>query len=176
MRSASKGCDGCLAIAVIGPQPSRLNPFRTSTSGISFRRCSGRGPRSCSTPSWSRRGPRCSISPAGPVPWRAPQAGRAGSDGYVVASDVSGPMLARAAAVGAPERRGADRVPGGVGRCAAVRGRCALTWCSASRVCSSSPRREAAVGEMWRVLRPGGVAGIAVWADRASARAIRCLR
>ncbi|MFZ0381345.1 MAG: hypothetical protein WCD11_24885 [Solirubrobacteraceae bacterium] len=26
------------------------------------------------------------------------------------------------------------------------------------------PGREAAVGEMWRVLRPGGVAGIAVWA------------
>ena len=88
---------------------------------------------------------------------------RAGSDGYVVASDVSGPMLARAAAVGAPEgaapieylEASADALPFEDGRFDVVLCQQGLQF---------FPGREAAVGEMWRVLRPGGVAGIAVWA------------
>ena len=38
------------------------------------------------------------------------------------------------------------------------------------------PGREAAVGEMWRVLRPGWGRGDCRVGYRASARAIRCLR
>ena len=88
---------------------------------------------------------------------------RAGSDGHVVASDVSGPMLARAAAVGAPDgaapieylEASADALPFEDGRFDVVLCQQGLQF---------FPQREAAVGEIRRVLRPGGVAGIAVWA------------
>jgi ubiquinone/menaquinone biosynthesis C-methylase UbiE len=88
---------------------------------------------------------------------------RAGGDGRVVASDVSEPMLARSAAVGTSE------------------GAAPIEYCNASAdalpfedacfdvaLCQQGmqffPAREAAASEMRRVLRPGGVAGIAVWA------------
>ncbi len=88
---------------------------------------------------------------------------RAGGDGHVVASDVSSPMLARAAAVGAPEgaapieylEASADALPFEDGRFDVVLCQQGLQFFA---------RRAAAVGEMRRVLRPGGVAGIAVWA------------
>jgi SAM-dependent methyltransferase len=88
---------------------------------------------------------------------------RTGGDGHVVASDVSGPMLARAAAIGAPEgaapiehvEASADALPFEDGRFDVVLCQQGLQF---------FPQQEAAVGEMRRVLRPGGVAGIAVWA------------
>lgn len=89
---------------------------------------------------------------------------RTGGDGHVVATDVSGPMLARSAAIGAPSGAApieyreapADALPFEDG-------------CFDAVLCQQGlqffPARAAAVGEMRRVLRPGGVAGIAVWAE-----------
>ena len=89
---------------------------------------------------------------------------RAGGGGLVVASDVSGPMLARAAIVGAPDRAApieyrdasADALPFDDGSFDVVLCQQGLQF---------FPARAAAVGEMRRVLRPGGVAGVAVWAS-----------
>ena len=89
---------------------------------------------------------------------------RAGCDGQVVASDVSGPMLARSAAVEAPSsaariecrEASADALPFEDGSFDVVLCQQGLQF---------FPARAAAVGEMRRVLRPGGVAGIAVWAE-----------
>lgn len=88
---------------------------------------------------------------------------RAGGEGKVVASDVSGPMLARAASVGAPDgaapieylEASADALPLDDGSFDVVLCQQGLQF---------FPTRTAAVGEMRRVLRPGGVAGVAVWA------------
>ncbi|HTX11944.1 MAG TPA: methyltransferase domain-containing protein [Solirubrobacteraceae bacterium] len=88
---------------------------------------------------------------------------RAGGDGHVVASDLSGPMLGRAAAVEAPEgaapieyvEASADALPFADGRFDVVLCQQGLQF---------FPRQAAAVREMRRVLHPGGVAGIAVWA------------
>ena len=88
---------------------------------------------------------------------------RAGGDGCVVASDVSGPMLARSAAVGAPDglapieyrEASADALPFEKDSFDVVLCQQGLQF---------FPARAAAVGEMRRVLRPGGVAGVAVWA------------
>ncbi len=89
---------------------------------------------------------------------------RAGGEGHVVASDVSGPMLARAASVGPPN----DAAPLEYVNASAD----ALPFEDSSFdfvVCQQGlqffPARAAAVGEMRRVLRPGGVAGVAVWAS-----------
>jgi ubiquinone/menaquinone biosynthesis C-methylase UbiE len=89
---------------------------------------------------------------------------RAGGEGHVVASDVSGPMLARAASRGAPSgaapieyvNASADALPFDDGSFDAVLCQQGLQF---------FPARAAAVGEMRRVLRPGGVAGVAVWAS-----------
>lgn len=88
---------------------------------------------------------------------------RVGEEGAVVASDVSAVMLARAASVGASAgaapieyREGsADALPVDDGWCDVVLCQQGLQFFSA---------RAAAVSEMRRVLRPGGAAGIAVWA------------
>ena len=88
---------------------------------------------------------------------------RAGGEGRVVASDVSGPMLARSAAAGAPDgaapieyrEASADALPFEDGSFDVVLCQQGLQF---------FPARAAAVGEMRRVLRPGGVAGVAVWA------------
>ena len=88
---------------------------------------------------------------------------RVGEEGAVVASDVSAVMLARAASVGASagaapieHREGsADALPVDDGWCDVVLCQQGLQF---------FPARAAAVSEMRRVLRPGGVAGIAVWA------------
>jgi ubiquinone/menaquinone biosynthesis C-methylase UbiE len=88
---------------------------------------------------------------------------RAGGGGLVVASDVSGPMLARAASVQAPDGTApieyldasADALPFDDGSFDVVLCQQGLQF---------FPARAAAVGEMRRVLRPGGVAGVAVWA------------
>lgn len=88
---------------------------------------------------------------------------RAGGEGRVVASDVSGPMLARAASVGVSDgaspieylEASADALPFGDGSFDVVLCQQGLQF---------FPARAAAVGEMRRVLRPGGVAGVAVWA------------
>jgi ubiquinone/menaquinone biosynthesis C-methylase UbiE len=89
---------------------------------------------------------------------------RAGGDGHVVASDVSGPMLARAAIVGSPN----DAAPIEYVDASAD----ALPFEDSSFdvvLCQQGlqffPARAAAVGEMRRVLRSGGVAGVAVWAS-----------
>ncbi len=89
---------------------------------------------------------------------------RVGEEGAVVASDVSAVMLARAASVGASAgaapveyREGsADALPVDDGWCDVVLCQQGLQF---------FPARAAAVSEMRRVLRPGGVAGIAVWAS-----------
>ncbi|MGO9886893.1 MAG: class I SAM-dependent methyltransferase [Solirubrobacteraceae bacterium] len=89
---------------------------------------------------------------------------RAGREGHVVASDVSGPMLARAASAGAPDGAApidcldasADALPFDDGSFDVVLCQQGLQF---------FPARAAAVGEMRRVLRPGGVAGVAVWAS-----------
>lgn len=89
---------------------------------------------------------------------------RAGGDGRLVASDVSGPMLARSGAVGAPDgatpieyrEASADALPFEDGSFDVVLCQQGLQF---------FPARAAAVGEMRRVLRPGGVAGVAVWAS-----------
>ena len=89
---------------------------------------------------------------------------RAGGGGLVVASDVSGPMLARAASIGAPDGAApieyvdasADALPFDDGSFDVVLCQQGLQF---------FPARAAAVGEMRRVLRPGGVAGVAVWAS-----------
>ena len=89
---------------------------------------------------------------------------RAGGEGHVVASDVSGPMLARAASVGSPNdsalieyvNASADALPFEEGSFDVVLCQQGLQF---------FPARAAAVGEMRRVLRPGGVAGVAVWAS-----------
>jgi ubiquinone/menaquinone biosynthesis C-methylase UbiE len=89
---------------------------------------------------------------------------RAGGGGLVVASDLSGPMLARAASIGAPDGAApieyvdasADALPFDDGSFDVVLCQQGLQF---------FPARAAAVGEMRRVLRPGGVAGLAVWAS-----------
>jgi len=89
---------------------------------------------------------------------------RAAGKGLVVASDVSGPMLARAASVGSPNdaapieyvNASADALPFEDGSFDVVLCQQGLQF---------FPARAAAVGEMRRVLRPGGVAGVAVWAS-----------
>jgi SAM-dependent methyltransferase len=88
---------------------------------------------------------------------------RCGGDGHVVASDVSGPMLARSAAVAALpgaapieyREASADALPFADGAFDVVLCQQGLQF---------FPAPGAAVVEMRRVLRPGGVAGIAVWA------------
>jgi ubiquinone/menaquinone biosynthesis C-methylase UbiE len=89
---------------------------------------------------------------------------RAGGDGQVVASDVSAPMLERSAAIGRPDgaapieyrQASADALPFEDDSFDVL-------------VCQQGlqffPAPGAAVGEMRRVLRPGGVAGAAVWAS-----------
>ena len=88
---------------------------------------------------------------------------RAGDGGRVVASDVSATMLARSAAVEAPSgapieyrEASADALPFADGSFDVVLCQQGLQF---------FPSRAAAVSEMRRVLRPGGVAGIAVWAQ-----------
>ena len=88
---------------------------------------------------------------------------RAGGRGRVMASDVSGPMLARSAAIEASE----DAAWIGYQEASAD----ALPFEDASFdvvLCQQGlqffPAQQAAVGEMRRVLRIGGVAGISVWA------------
>ena len=89
---------------------------------------------------------------------------RAGGEGLVVASDVSAPMLARAATIGAPDRAApieyrdasAEALPFDDGSFDVVLCQQGLQF---------FPAQAAAVGEMRRVLRPGGVAGVAVWAS-----------
>lgn len=89
---------------------------------------------------------------------------RVGVDGYVVASDVSGPMLARSAAVGAEgaaapieyREAPADALPFEDGSFDAVLCQQGLQF---------FPAPPAAISEMRRVLRPRGVAGVAVWAQ-----------
>jgi ubiquinone/menaquinone biosynthesis C-methylase UbiE len=88
---------------------------------------------------------------------------RAGSEGHVVATDVSEPMLARAAALGTPDdaapiqcqEASADALPFEDGSFDVVLCQQGLQF---------FPAREAAIGEMRRVLRPAGAVGIAVWA------------
>jgi SAM-dependent methyltransferase len=89
---------------------------------------------------------------------------RSGTDGQVVASDISGPMLGAASALDAPDgaapieyrEASAEALPFADGSFDAV-------------VCQQGlqffPQQAAAVVEMRRVLRPGGRAGIAVWAS-----------
>lgn len=89
---------------------------------------------------------------------------RAGSDGHVVASDLSKPMLARAAAAGV--RSGAapiEYVEASAEALPFEDGRFDVVLCQQGL--QFIPARAVAVGEMRRVLRPGGVAGIAVWAS-----------
>jgi ubiquinone/menaquinone biosynthesis C-methylase UbiE len=89
---------------------------------------------------------------------------RAGGGGRVVASDVSAPMLARSAAAGAPpgaapidyREASADALPFEDGSFDAVLCQQGLQF---------FPAQAAAVSEMRRVLRPGGVVGVAVWAQ-----------
>jgi SAM-dependent methyltransferase len=89
---------------------------------------------------------------------------RAGGEGQVVASDVSRAMLARSSAARAPSgaapisyrEASADALPFEDGSFDVVLCQQGLQF---------FPARAAAVGEMRRVLRPGGVAGIAVWAE-----------
>jgi SAM-dependent methyltransferase len=92
-------------------------------------------------------------------------AGRVGSEGHVVASDVSSAMLAHSAAAGAPtgvcapieyREASADALPFEDGSFDVVLCQQGLQF---------FPAQVAAVSEMRRVLCPGGVAGIAVWAD-----------
>jgi SAM-dependent methyltransferase len=88
---------------------------------------------------------------------------RVGEEGAVVACDVSAAMLARAASVAAHAgaapieyREGsADALPVDDGWCDVVLCQQGLQF---------FPAAAAAVSEMRRVLRPGGAAGIAVWA------------
>lgn len=89
---------------------------------------------------------------------------RTGSDGHVVASDLSKPMLARAAATGM--RNGAapiEYVEASAEALPFEDGRFDVVLCQQGL--QFIPARAVAVGEMRRVLRPGGVAGIAVWAS-----------
>ena len=88
---------------------------------------------------------------------------RAGDEGHVVASDVSAPMLARSAAARAPSgsapiqyrEASADALPFEDGSFDVVLCQQGLQF---------FPAPAAAVQEMRRVLRRGGLAGIAVWA------------
>ena len=90
-----------------------------------------------------------------------------------MASDVSAPMLARSAAIGAPagaapikyREASADALPFEDGAFDVVLCQQGLQF---------FPAQAAAVGEMRRVLRLGGVAGIV--GKRAPARAVRGLR
>ncbi len=89
---------------------------------------------------------------------------RAGGDGHVTASDVSPAMLAHAGGIAAASgaapieyrEASADALPFADGSFDVV-------------VCQQGlqffPARAAALGEMRRVLRPGGVVGVAVWAE-----------
>lgn len=89
---------------------------------------------------------------------------RAGSEGRVVASDLSKPMLARAAAT--EVRNGAapiEYVEASAEALPFEDGRFDVVLCQQGL--QFIPARAVAVGEMRRVLRPGGVAGIAVWAS-----------
>lgn len=89
---------------------------------------------------------------------------RAGGEGHVTASDVSPPMLARASGIAAADgaapidyrEASADALPFADGSFDVVLCQQGLQF---------FPAREAALAEMRRVLRPGGVAGIAVWAE-----------
>jgi ubiquinone/menaquinone biosynthesis C-methylase UbiE len=100
---------------------------------------------------------------------------RAGGEGHVVATDVSGAMLARSAAAGASRgaapieyrEASADALPFEDGSFDVVLCQQGLQF---------FPARAAALGEMRRILRPGGGVGIAVWAEGASARAVRRVR
>ncbi len=82
----------------------------------------------------------------------------------MVASDVSGPMLARAATVASPKDAApieyvdasADTLPFEDS---------SFDYVLCQQGLQFFPARAAAVGEMRRVLRPGGVAGVAVWAS-----------
>jgi ubiquinone/menaquinone biosynthesis C-methylase UbiE len=88
---------------------------------------------------------------------------RVGASGRVVASDFSAAMLARSAAVELPAgsaplefvEASADELPFTDGAFDVVLCQQGLQF---------FPQQQAAVDEMRRVLRPGGVAGIAVWA------------
>lgn len=89
---------------------------------------------------------------------------RAGGEGHVVASDVSSAMLARSAAAGAPS--GAAAIEYREASADALQfedGSFDVVLCQQGLQFFPAPA--AAVGEMQRVLRPGGVAGIAVWAE-----------
>jgi ubiquinone/menaquinone biosynthesis C-methylase UbiE len=89
---------------------------------------------------------------------------RCGTEGHVVASDISEPMLAAASALDGPDgaapiehrEASADALPFGDGSFDATLCQQGLQF---------FPQQAAAVDEMRRVLRPGGRAGISVWAS-----------
>jgi ubiquinone/menaquinone biosynthesis C-methylase UbiE len=87
---------------------------------------------------------------------------RAGPDGHVVATDVSGPMLARSAAIGQPEGAASiEYLEAPADALAFEDGSFDAVLCQQGL--QFFPAQAAAVGEMCRVLRPGGLVGIAVW-------------
>lgn len=90
-------------------------------------------------------------------------AGAAGPDGHVLATDLSEAMLAHAAEVGAPPGSATiERVLAAADALPAPGGAFDVVFCQQGLQFFAD--RPAAVAEMRRVLRPGGVAGVAVWA------------
>jgi ubiquinone/menaquinone biosynthesis C-methylase UbiE len=89
----------------------------------------------------------------------------AGPEGRVIASDVSPLMLARSRLEGSDDRAAVEPLESPADHLDLPDGSVDVVYCQQGL--QFMPDRHAAMTEMFRVLRPGGMVGVAVWSDRA---------